>query len=322
MGVNAARVRLLAPALLAACLVALLVPDSGRVGSAAPRFGATVSVEGLMPPFHPDERRYVARCTDDTPIRFGAGGKATVRVGSRAVGREGLRFKPGVVPGDDFGFRVVEGDRSRAYRVRCLPADFPRWRFDAIRPIADGLFVVSLKPSLQAPQWIVVFDTQGVPRWWYRRGARVLWAQILRDGDVSWARSFGDGYGLRPQMAHEVRTTSGRLLRLVRTKGSIIDGREFREVGGGRVLVDTYVPHPADLSRVGGPRRAEIVTAGIQELDRDGRVLWRWNSAGKVRLGETRLRWWARVLGNPRPRAAGVETLGPGHPHPTQTREG
>jgi hypothetical protein len=268
----------------------------------------------LQPPFRPGERRYVARCgPHDPPIRARAGGDATIRIGSSVIQGGLLRFRPDVVPGDDFPITVTEGNRSRAYAVRCLPADFPRWRFQGIRPVGEDLFVVSFKPREGAPQWIIAFDTQGVPRWWYRPGRRVLWAQILRDGSVAWARSFGDGYGLRRSMAFEVHSLDGRLLRLVRTKGSIIDGHEFRETGNGRVLVDSYIPHPADLGPVGGPRRAAIVSGGVQELDRQGHVLWRWDSRGRVRLRETRLRWWARVLANPRRRLGGLETFDPVH---------
>jgi hypothetical protein len=315
MSVDRGRLRVVLLAAIAfGCVATLLLTAWGHLGRATPGFGTTVMIEGLEPSFDPGERRYVARCgPGDPPMRVGSGRTETVRIGSRIVRDGWMRFRPGVAPGDDFGFSVAEGGRSRTYRVRCLPAGFPHWRFRAIRPVDDGLFVVSFKPRAHAPQWIIVFDTGGTPRWWYRPGARVLWAQVLRDGSVSWARSFGDGYGLRPQMAHEVRTTSGRLLELVRTPGSVIDGHELREIGDGRVLVDSYVPHRADLRGVGGPSRGAVVAAEVQELDRQGRVIWRWSSQGKLRLGETRLRWWARVLANPRRQLGGLRTFDPVH---------
>jgi hypothetical protein len=114
-------------------------------------------------------------------------------------------------------------------------------------------------------------------------------------------------------MAHEVRSTTGRLERLVRTTGSIVDGHELRETGDGRLLVASYVPHGANLRKVGGPRDAAIVAAEVQELDRRGHLLWRWRSSGKLRLGETRLRWWARILANPRIRLGGLQTFDPVH---------
>jgi hypothetical protein len=71
----------------------------------------------------------------------------------------------------------------------------------------------------------------------------------------------------------KVQALSGKLVRLVRAQGSIIGGHEFRELGNDNVLVDSYVPETADLTRFGGPARAAVVSAGIQELDPKGRAL-------------------------------------------------
>ena len=181
------------------------------------------------------------------------------------------------------------------------PADFPPTRFESIRPMPFGLFVVTYSGPKDGRPWVIVFDTEGRPRWWFNPDTRALWGQIVRDGSVVWARSFGDGYGLDPRMAHEVRSESGRLLRLVKTEGSIVDGHEYRELPSGNVLLDTYVPERADLRRFGGPRRAVIVSAEVQEVDPAGKVLWRWSSRGHIALSETG-RWWRSVLSNSRRR--------------------
>jgi Arylsulfotransferase (ASST) len=194
----------------------------------------------------------------------------------------------------------------------CLPTDFPQWEFESVRPAPAGLFTVSFQGSDDSHPWVVVFDNEGEPRWWYRPNTRALWAQVLADGTISWPRSFGDGYGLDPRMAHEIRSPTGKLLRLVRTKGAIIDGHELRELGNGNVLVDSYVPETADLRRFGGPAEAAIVSAEIQEIDPEGRVLWRWSSRGHIGLDETG-RWWHNVLANPRRRLQGLESFDPVH---------
>jgi Arylsulfotransferase (ASST) len=196
--------------------------------------------------------------------------------------------------------------------VRCLPADFPAWKFEGLGEIGPGLFVVSFQASREERPWVIVFDDGGTPRWWYSPPTRALWAQILSDGSVAWARSFGDGYGLDPRMAHEIRSLSGAPLRLVRTRGPIIDGHELREEGSGDFLVASYVPETADLTRVGGPARAAIVSAEVQELDPRGEVRWRWNSRGHIALAETG-RWWRNVLSNPRRRLQGREAFDPVH---------
>lgn len=182
-----------------------------------------------------------------------------------------------------------------------LPADFPSFRFESLRPAPPGLFVVTFSDPADERPWVIVFDDEGVPRWWYNPDTRALWGQVTADGDLVWARSFGDGYGLDPRMAHEVRSESGKLIRLVSTEGSIVDGHEYRELPNGNVLLDTYVPETADLRRFGGPKRAAIASAEVQEVDPAGKVLWHWNSRGHIGLRETG-RWWRSVLSNPRRR--------------------
>lgn len=281
--------------------------ESKAVGS------SSIAIDGLYPAFDTAETRYVSRCgRGAAPIHAEASDGVEIAVGSNPPKTGTIRIDPGVPPGANFEFAVSDGERRRAYRVRCLPADFPPWRFESLGEVPPGLFVVSFQASPEQRPWVIVFDRDGVPRWWYSPPTRALWAQILSDGAFAWARSFGDGYGLDPRMAHEIRSPAGKLLRLVRTQGSIIDGHEYRELGDGNVLVDTYVPETADLSRFGGPVRAAIVSAEVQELDPDGRVLWRWNSRGHISLAETG-RWWRSVLSNPRRRLQGRQAFDPVH---------
>lgn len=182
-----------------------------------------------------------------------------------------------------------------------VPGDFPAFRFESLRPAPPGLFVVTFSDPKDDRPWVIVFDDEGKPSWWFNPDTRALWGQVISDGDLVWARSFGDGYGLDPRMAHEVRSESGKLVRLVRTGGSIVDGHEYRELPNGNVLLDTYVPETADLRRFGGPKRGAIASAEVQEVDPEGRVVWRWNSRGHIALSETG-RWWQSVLSNPRRR--------------------
>jgi Arylsulfotransferase (ASST) len=281
--------------LVAAAASAFLFGGCGdAANSGSPR---TASISGLYPSFDPDEPRYVSRC--------GRGGEP-IRVDARQV-------DPGVQPGEDFALTVkIDGER-RSYDVRCLPSGFPGWNFEEVRPLEPGLFVVAFRASREARPWVIVFDHEGVPRWWYSPDTRALWGQILTDGTVSWARSFGDGYGLDPRMAHEVRSLSGELIRVVRTKGEIVDGHEFRELENGNVLVDTYAPGGrVNLSRFGGPETAAAVFAEVQEIDPDGRVVWRWNSRGKIALEETG-RWWRNVLGSRKRNLRDLATFDPVH---------
>lgn len=292
----------------------------GAEGDRATGSRASLTISGLFPEFDPARTSYVSRCGRGAdPIRAHTGEGATVTIGSAEPSTGAIEVDAGVAPGEDFPIAVRDKDIRQTYRVRCLPADFPGWKFERLRPIDSGLFVVSFRPSRDARPWVIVFDHEGAPRWWYTPHTRALWGQVLEDGTVSWARSFGDGYGLDPRMAHEVRTVSGRLIRTVRTKGEIVDGHEFRELGDGNVLVDTYAPGTrVDLGRFGGPQSASAVFAEIQEIDPEGRVVWRWNSRRHVGLEETG-RWWRNVLSNSK-RTEGVRTFDPVHVNSIEPR--
>lgn len=281
---------------------------------------ASLTVSGLYPDFDPAEHRYVSRCgRREPPVRVVAADRTRVAVDSGRPRTGAFEAGAGVAPGADFEIVALGGEEREAYQVRCLPNGFPGWRFEGLRPTGPGLFVVAFRVSRVARPWVIVFDHEGVPRWWLSPSTRALWAQVLGDGTVSWARSFGDGYGLDPRMAHEVRSLSGRLLREVRTKGEIVDGHEFRELDDGNVLVDTYAPGTkVDLSRFGGPPSASAVFAEVQEIDPEGRVVWRWNSRRHIGLEETG-RWWRNVLSNGK-RADGVTTFDPVHVNSIEPR--
>ena len=223
-------------------------------------------------------------------------------------------------PGEDFSFTATHDGSRDVYRVRCLPAGFPKWEFESLRPTPSGLFTVSFQAPGDKRPWVIVFDDEGVPRWWFNPDTRALWAQVLRDGTIAWARSFGDGYGVDPRMAFEIRSPGGGLRRVVNTNDSIIDGHEFHELPDGDFLTDSYVPRKADLRRFGGPRRAAVVSAVIQEVDPKGRLLWHWSSRGRIGLAETG-RWWRNVLSNAKPGLGSLPTFDPVHINSVEPRD-
>jgi Arylsulfotransferase (ASST) len=269
---------------------------------ASPVQPSQARIAGLYPEFDAGKIRYVSRCgRGAAPIRAETSGLDTIRVGGRAPRAGSGVIDPEVAPGENFPITVSEDGREATYWVRCLPADFPRWEFEPIRPSGGGPFVVSFQATPASRPWVIVFDDEGVPRWWYSPDTKALWAQILPDGTAAVTRSFGDGYGQNPRMAHEIRSLSGHLIRLVKTRGSVTDGHELQEMPNGNLLLDTYAP----------PNRGAVAFAEIQEIDSAGHVVWRWNSRGHIKLGETG-RWWRSVLVNAKQSRFG-ETFDPVH---------
>lgn len=172
-----------------------------------------------------------------------------------------------------------------------LPPDFPKFRYRRYRQVGEGMFLLGLAPRAEKA-WLVVFDAQGKPLWWERTSRPILQNQILPDGTIAWARSFRDGYGVNPKMAHEIHGLNGELLGLVRTRGAVTDGHELYATSDGSFYLDSYpIRDDVDLTRFGGRPHASVADAEVQEVSSTGRLLWRWNSRGHIRLAETG-RWW------------------------------
>lgn len=308
---RASRIRFACVAALA-CVVGIAAAG-GLDEGARPAPAPGIAISGVYPAFDRDEPRYVSRCgRGGRAVRVDARRGLKVAVGGRPFRDGSITIEHGARPGADFSLAVRDSGERRSYRIRCLPTDFPAWRFRDFRQSAPGLFTVAFRASPESRPWVLVFDHRGAPRWWFNPPTRALWAQVLSDGSVSWARSFGDGYGLDRRMAHEVRSLSGELLRLVRTRGPIVDGHELRELSGGSYLVGSYAPEARNLTSFGGPADAAIVAAQVQEIDRRGNVRWRWTSRGRIALAETG-RWWRNVLANPRRRLQGRAAFDPVH---------
>ncbi len=288
----------------------LILAFGGDDGPARPRPVASFSSPALQPRFSADRHYYVARCDGGRlRLRVHAGQGTKVRVASAGPRSGTFTARPATAPGNDF--RVTAGRRGHeeAWKIRCLPADFPELGYERLRESPPGMFSIALPPGRKSPRpWVIVLDNMGVPRWWYSPQTRALWSQVLEDGTVAWPRSFGDGYGVNPNTAFEIRTLSGDLVRNLKTRATVTDGHEFLELPGGNVLVDSYRPGPhLDLSSQAGPADAWAVFGEVQEIDPRGRVVWRWNSRHHVTREETG-RWWKNVLSNPHPGPGGADT--------------
>ena len=300
IGPVAAAILLAAASVVAGCgeseAVALPEPD--------------IRVGGLVGSFDPSERFYVAECRRseatvevDSPLPV-AVADHPARAGEYSV-------QVPVEPKHDFKIKIADEGEEFGYVVRCLPPDFPQWSYEGIRTPPEGLFTVTVLGS-RLRSWAIVFDQMGIPRWWYPTGSNVLGAQVLHDGTVAWSRSFGDGYGIDPRMAHEVHSLDGRLIRLIRTVGSITDAHEFFPLPGGHVFINTYKPEgPVDLTLFDlpgqqGPPNGYAVYGEAQELDEEGKLVWRWNSGDHIALGAVPVRWQDSIVSNPKPSPNGA----------------
>lgn len=275
------------------------------------RFRAQFATETIFPEFSPDQRRYVTRCgPGGTLVRVNATEGARVRVeGNRpATGR--FEVEARALPGQDFRVSVSGAGPTLdgAYSIRCLPTGFPEWDYGRFARPPRGMFVVALRPwpTEENRSWTIVFDQDGLPRWWRSSDINALWAEVLPDGRLAWGRGFGDGFGQDSRTAIEVSDLADGRSELVRTVGTANDSHEFVRLPNGDSLVMSYRPRlGVDLSRFGLGKSEGVLDGEIQQVDPQGRVVWRWNSGDHIGLGETPPRWWEKVAINSHRDAAG-----------------
>lgn len=281
-------------------------PDPGG------RYRAQFAAPQMFPPrFDPDRRDYVVRCVPGkvkVQVRARPGTRVQVQGSPASSGRFFAEAR--VLPGQDFEVLVTDQGKPRKperYRVRCLPDDFPRWGYQRFREPPTGTFLVSMrpKPTNESRQWIIVFDQDGVPVWWFSPLTNTLGGQVLPDGTVQFPRGFGDGFGQDARATNEIRALDGRLLRTVGTRGTPNDGHEYIQLPNGNALIMSYKPRiGADLSVLPIEGRVDREKDGsldgeIQEVTPSGKVVWRWNSADHIPLADMPPRWRGRIARNP-----------------------
>jgi hypothetical protein len=286
----------------------LAVPTLGAVAGlavAAPQAGAAIEVStkpSLRPAFDRGVSDYVARCRERHPLRVfvhASGGDRVVVAGGT---RRGGTFEQDVSRASDhaFAIRVRSAGRTQAYHVRCLPLDFPSWRFKATGR-AQAQWYVLAPTGAAAHGYAAIFDTDGVPVWWWHSSSYGPWdAKLLPDGTLAWARYFGDHFGMRGRAnAYDVLRLDGTPVREVRTAGSPTDTHDLQELPNGHYLAITYRPRThVDLSGDprGGPADATVYDGVIQELTPRGKVVWHWSSKDHIpaswTTGNRTSGWW------------------------------
>lgn len=282
-------------------------PDSG-VDSPPPPPAPTPLAEAkigaepaLFPSWDPAIGDYVVRCEPaqvvDVAVDAPAGLDVEVDGGPARSGSFTVPVALG--PGQRLSFSVANRVERRAFHVRCLPDDFPRFTAERLGSPQAEWYVAT--PSAQRGTYAAVFDTNGVPVWWQSPVPVPVDARLTAHGTLMWARTNGFAFGRTAVGGYEERALDGSILRVFRTVGSPTDFHDMQVLPNGNHLLLTYRPRDGvDLSAYGGPSDATVLDAEVQEIDDRGEVVWSWNSGDHIPLSDSS-RLMPAIVGNPLP---------------------
>lgn len=271
--------------------------NGGSVGTVTVEVGCATTLSSdqpLSPAFDPAVANYTTRCTGaplEVSGRTAEGTTVAVDGGEPTMGK----FEATVPLEEDQGFSfttTAEGE-SKTYFVRCLPAGFPAWNFEELRPASHALYVVA--PNLIGPpvQYVVVFDRNGVPVWWTTEAGGTLQdAKVMPDGNLAWWNA---------DTGYVIREPDGTLVRQVTAHG-FTDGHELQQLPSGNyLLISNETVADVDLTEYGGTASEDVEEHVVQEISPSGELLWSWSTKGHIGLAETG-RWWPTALATPEPR--------------------
>jgi len=266
----------------AACLACAATFGAAGVADA----GVRVAAPQLAPKFKAAVHDYTlpaSACSKPFPLVVRATGATAGRIGAGRPFR-GLRTRRlRLTPGQAVPVLARTGRRSTRYYVRCLPKDFPAYRYRSFGRARTPFFVVTVG------HYVAIFDRNGVPVWWHRGRTEVIDGKVLPGGLIAFARYFGGGYGVDKRIAYELRRPNGKLVRTLRARQAITDFHELQPTPDGNFVLLSYKkrPNPIDLSAFNGDADATVLDAVIQKLSPTGKRLWSWNSKHHIGLAET-----------------------------------
>jgi hypothetical protein len=264
----------------------------------------------LFPAFNQGVSDYVTRCTG-SPVQVSIGQPTNTRV---SVDNQAYRkgsYTTNVPVNTGQSFRIVYSappHTNVTYYVRCLPSDFPTWTVERSGTPQTQWYMVA--PSLQlggftpSAHYVALFDTNGVPMWWFRDADLPLDVKLLPNGNLAWTTTpapsgiFGSGF--------VERRFDGSLVRALKTSSGppynvAFDFHDAQLLPNGHYLLQGAYARQADLSSIGGPANATIWDDVVQELTPEGWLVWQWDAYDHIEINEVGQHWRSTILAHPSP---------------------
>ena len=256
---------------------------------------AITTSPGLFPTFSADTIDYVVRCTgapihvlvdapDDHPISIDDQPAATGHLEADVNRTEGQAFQ------------IVDQSLLRAYSVRCLPYDYPNFTVSGHGQQAEYYLTAPFGLGLPlSPEYITIFDRNGVPVWWSKTRQPVNFATRFSDGNLGLVR-FDDQpsevFSLLPPVT--VRQVASN----AQPPGAIYDNHDVLLLPNGHYVYvynyrrtmdasGAFPSHTDDTSL----HNATVLDHVLVEIDARGNPVWSWDAADHIAPSEMDPQW-------------------------------
>ena len=263
----------------------------------------------LIPAFDPAVTDYAVRCVGTTahplaaPTFLTTTGSGTVTVATKSLS------SPVSVDLPLIANQSVTVNHNRiSYFIRCLPADFPSYTSSVTGSVQATGFSLDLEP------YAVVFDTEGVPVWWYRvtdpsssTGAACpslspFDVKFLTSTTMTWWEGCNDTYQLRGLNGtlkktlpislnfHDLQIMpNGDYLAIQDETGHCCVDLSSWSQASYSDLTDPIVRYPATPPP--DPSSASITDQRIVEFNSNGKIVWSWDVAQHVDVATADQNW-------------------------------
>ncbi len=184
------------------------------------------------------------------------------------------------------GLQITNGATS--YFIRCLPSDFPTYSAAVTgQPQQANGYFLTLAP------YAVVFDTDGVPVWWYRDG------DIFSPFDAKFINPSTIAYSDGLLGTYSLRGLDGTLKLTLGGGSNPLDFHDLQQLPNGNYLgiMDVTRNCPADptqcvdLSSWGLSSQSTITDNVIVELNPANQIVWQWSVADHINVATANVNW-------------------------------
>src|ERR1700674_235262 len=253
-----------------------------RVGAVSPDFSLTTNPP-IVPAFSPSILDYAVRCTGSPTTQVTTSGTGSVTVGATTFpGPVNLSLP--LVAGQ--GLQITNGGTT--YYIRCLPSDFPNYTASVTgQPQQSNGYLLTITP------YSIVFNTDGVPVWWYKDASLFspIDAKFIGPTTIGWAEGGPAQFVLRG--------LDGTLKRTVGGGGVPLDFHDLQLLPNGDYLgimdvtrnCPTDSTQCVDLSSWGKSSQATILDNVIVEVNPANQIVWQWSVADHINVAAANVNW-------------------------------